>query len=210
MNLMVDIETFSTKPDALIIQIGAALEEYRGQEPADWPTFLVSLNTDTIPLPMEYDVSPETVKWWSQQSQEAKDSLTINREHSVAEMLDQFNWWLESYGFKPSSTGEPQIWANPPTFDLVILRNAYETELVDKPWHYRQERCCRTMWNLFGKSHSLMPPHSLTKHRADHDSVRQLCRVIGAIRHLADKKVWENNNNEVTSVSNKSKSGGIS
>ena len=172
--VMVDLETQATRHDARIISIGACAVSNIYTPPSEWPTFLVS-------IPQEenkgYYVDPDTLKWWSKQGEAAQEALNINSVDSTAAALRDFNTWLESIDFEREQSYNGMIntvWANPPQFDLIILDHAYRLEGIKKPWHYRQERCSRTVWAGRDRSvEPLTPPKNLVKHRADDDALRR-------------------------------------
>ena len=195
--VMVDIETLSSASDAAIVSIGACMfdldkdAEYASPDDA----FIVGVDPDyyTEPCPHpHFRINTRTMKWWSEQSQDAKDSLQINQMSNISDAMDHFYVWLAEQGFEkdshPTKPGAAHIWAKPPSFDLVILRHAAAHcygNTNEVPWHYRQETCARTHAWLFGdivKSTYVGEKHDgllsgLFKHRADHDAVRQ-ARVV--------------------------------
>ena len=189
-DVMVDIETMSSWPTAAVIQIGACTFD----ESSLFLVSVVSTFYDNVPLE-RYHIDPKTVKWWSEQSEEAKASLNMNLVDTPHEALSLFDEWLRSVGFTATREGRPGIWANPPNFDLTILRNAYRVENRRTPWHYRQERCCRTLWREFGDLVPVDPSDDdLIKHRADHDAVRQARsanKILGYIDAATRGKVGD-------------------
>jgi len=181
MQVMIDIETLSTKKNAQIIQIGAVACWDIWKKPSTWREFLVSID-QTPSLP--YDKDPYTVQWWSQQGEAAQASLEMNKVDNIYAALVLFNDWLADIKFEASMRYPVRdtIWANPPSFDCTILDNAYRVESVDKPWTFRQERDSRTLYHTFPGGDSLTPPYNIVKHRADHDAMKQLCGVVGLQR----------------------------
>lgn len=68
-----------------------------------------------------------------------------------------------------------EVWANPPQFDLIILRHLFDECGVKCPWHYRVERDFRT---LKGHAHQLnidyQPAYAnIDKHDALSDAIAQ-------------------------------------
>lgn len=181
-DVMVDIETLSSFNNAAIIQIGACV-----LDDGSWP-FLASVSRKLYHGDPRFGVDLSTVKWWDSQPDAAKDSLRLNRCKSVHRMLNVFANWLGDVGFRYSHDGQPGIWANPPQFDLTILRHAYQAHGLSVPWHYRQERCARTLWRSFGHlvEEEMAPDVSdLIKHRADHDAIRQARGVRAILESLS-------------------------
>ena len=182
-DVMVDIETLASQSNAAIIQIGACTFDEK-------ETFLVNVPEEWYDADqageMNYHVSPSTVKWWEEQGEEARASLRMDPMMSLPVALRSFTGWLSSIGFRSSYSGAPGIWANPPQFDLTILRHAYMTELGGRvPWHYRQERCIRTIWREFKRYSSATSNAGLVAHRADHDAIRQARGAVAILKKLS-------------------------
>ena len=150
-HVMVDIETLSTKKNAVIVSIGAVRFDPRAtlEEPVKLPNWFYSIVG--VPSQQHRHIEPSTLSWWFKQNESARKAVEealVCREHYTA-ALDRFAEWL-------LVGGEPQaIWANSPSFDLVILRDAFEnTELRGStprtcPWSFRAERDFRTLRRLF-------------------------------------------------------------
>ena len=82
-----------------------------------------------------------------------------------------------------------RVWANGPSFDLVILRDAFKGIHMKPIWHFRQERCMRTIMDEareIGATKADLPelPKG-TKHDALDDAVRQAILVSTAHRCIA-------------------------
>ncbi len=173
-HIMIDIETLATNTNAAIIQIGACTFDEKH-------IFLGSVASEHyFESKHDFTVMNKTVEWWESQSEDAKNALRINLEPDLAVLLDKFILWFDHAGFKYSKSGKPGVWANPPQFDLSIIRNALEAHNKPVPWHYRQERCARTIWREFRHKTGKTISEGLIKHRADHDAMRQ-ARSIAAI-----------------------------
>lgn len=177
MRVMIDIETLATRSDAAIVQIGAVAFENGAilGEP-----LLVSIAPEFYEQNREFHVSDQTKAWWAKQSKAARDSLNINKVATVYIALDRMREWFEEIGFNPK---KDEVWANGPQFDLSILRYAASKAYGDDnqvPWHYRQERDCRTLTALAGwvDAEELGDAGlGLVGHRADHDAIKQALRV---------------------------------
>jgi hypothetical protein len=149
---MINIETLSSSGNAAIISIGACafdVNDERKDIAAPCDVFQASVKPSFYRGHPDYDVSEGTIKWWLSQPKEAQDSLRINQQATLRNALDKFEQWLSGVGFKRSSYRDAGcVWANPPQFDLSILRHAYSVERssqADAPWHYMQERDVRTL-----------------------------------------------------------------
>ncbi len=200
-HLMVDIETLSTRSNAAIVSIGACLfnPELEEDEPCAGvlDSFIVGVNPDYY-YTGRFHVDPKTESWWKRQSKEARAGLKINMASTLPLAMDKFTTWIEEQDFvktdMPWKDGSARVWANPPQFDLVILRNAAQHtygSTNDVPWHYRQETCCRTLAYLNPEQARVardtpLITNGLVAHRADHDAIRQ-ARVVQLINRYRNE-----------------------
>lgn len=134
-HVMLDLETMSTRPNAAIVQIGAV--------GFGLPNGIGSSFSRAVSLQSCIDVGlavdGSTIEWWLQQGDEARDAITRDQV-SLTKALEEFGEWFRGHKAK-------FVWANSPAFDCVILRSAYLAATGGRaPFHYRQERCCRTVW----------------------------------------------------------------
>ncbi len=93
--IMIDIETLSTEPNAAILSIGAVLFSVEQKK---------IIRTFTINIKMESSInyghiSPETVQWWMEQPYQAREAFK-NKGHSLLGALD----YAELIGRIPTST----------------------------------------------------------------------------------------------------------
>ena len=218
--IMIDIETLSSAADAAIVSIGACVFDLSpdAEYASAADTFLVGIDPafyNMVSNPFAFTRSHKTIEWWRGQSKEARDSLQINQVPTVGKALKDLEAWMlePATGFirdnRPNLPDSCRVWANPPQFDLVILRNAAKYvygSTNDVPWHYRQETCARTyMWtfqDIAGQAQQGRKTNGLiaglTKHRADHDAVRQarIVQYIANVRRFEDDEGRETNQAE--------------
>lgn len=197
-HIMVDIETYGMPPNGALLQIGAcAFDPDRVQsiEELTADSFLVSVSRkfyEGLKDSGDWCVEPKTVQWWSEQSKAAQDGLELELVSSPREGLMRFANWMQAVEFDvqaKNSTKVPQIWANPPTFDLAILSHGYKVCGIPRPWHYRQEKDARTMmWlteNIAGMyTRVKKETDGLVGHRGDHDAIRQAYYVQLALSRI--------------------------
>lgn len=134
-HVMVDIETMGTSSDSAIISIGAVeFDINTGDTGRDFYRN-VSLESS---MSNGLKVDASTIIWWMDQSDEARLSLrgdSVSLEKALMDLTDFF----------PKGCN---VWANPPSFDLVILKNAYSIIGHKAPWNFRNERCLRTLSSM--------------------------------------------------------------
>lgn len=139
-DVMLDLETFGTRHDAHIVQIGACYFDRMTGEVGE--TF--SMNVGESVLDKRFSIDYSTLKWWMEQSEEARQSLFSN-PHSIMYVLNELNRFLGSPDGRPND--EILIWSHA-TFDMPILMHAYSVCETKCPVPYRNTRDLRTLMDL--------------------------------------------------------------
>lgn len=136
-DLMIDLETLSTRHDAAIISIGACYFDIETGEIGN--TFYQTIAMKDSPY--FGHISADTVRWWLTQNQAARDAVSQpNGQLEINDALAEFDKFR---------LGGSKLWSNGSSFDMVILRNAYARCLWHKtPWEYWEERDTRTIVDL--------------------------------------------------------------
>ena len=166
VNVMVDLETMSTRSNAAICSIGAV--KFEGTKILD--TFYCTVDLKTC-KEAGFHISKETVKWWSEQNKDALRELTRNNI-PLNQALDEFEEW-----FGPKSLC---VWGNGAVFDNTILANAYFLTGREPPWKCWDDRCYRTVKALF--NWVVADPREGTYHNALDDAMHQtkhLIKILG-------------------------------
>lgn len=133
-NVMLDIETLGTSPNSAILQIAVQRFDINSGELGDSANVFVSAQSCIrVGLEMEF----ETISWWMKQ----ENTTIFDREGMPLHVaLNSLNGFI-----KPDDL----VWANSPSFDCRILRNAYAKTEIEVPWKYKNEWCFRTMMALY-------------------------------------------------------------
>ena len=161
MHLMLDLETLSTRHDAVIASIGACLFEPR--EDSILGTFHHAVALASQP---SRHIAGDTVAWWLQQSSKAQQSILIDAT-PLTHVLNRFNRWVCAQHITT-------IWANSPSFDVVILRHAFQELGLTWPFKFWQERDVRTAKDLaFPNGDAPANDATDIKHNALDDAVFQ-------------------------------------
>lgn len=161
-DIMIDLETLATSPDAAILTIGAVKFDPFGRElkePA-MDSFYVRVDLDSC-----HDIglvtNDDTIAWWANQSKEAKDEAfsESNRIHinDAMAQLYKFCW------------GAKRVWSNGATFDIVICEHVYRKVNRAIPWKFWEVRDVRTAFDL--GINPIRPP--VTAHHALEDAWNQ-------------------------------------
>jgi len=180
-SIMVDIETMGNRSSSAITSIAAVEFNDKGDTVSTFYE-LVDLQSS---LDLGLTVDGSTIMWWLQQSEEARVEVTKPGKN-LKEVLYLFRKYLEEVG-----TEETDIWANSPSFDLVIIDNAYKAIGQRKPWSYGGERDVRTVFRLAGLDKNSVPFEG-TVHNAVDDCKHQIKMVLKALEILNGKDKTNN------------------
>ena len=174
-DVMIDLETMGTAPDAAIVSLGAVEMCFDENQLGDHFFGAISLASA---MKANGTVEASTITWWLKQSEQARASITHGAD--LKETLIRFNRWLDYQGTHRTV----RLWGNGATFDNVILRSAYAAVDVQPAWRFRGDMCYRTLKNIF--SDVAPPERTGVHHNALDDALYQaehmLC-IVNALRH---------------------------
>ncbi len=187
-HISLDLEAFSTKPYATIIQIGAVefnIGDLRESvPPALGATFKVNIDAKSSAA-VGCVVDGDTIKWWNDQSDEAKASV---RDPSIRLTFEKA---MRAFATFVEGTGARYVWGNGATFDCSRLSEAYELSNVERPWHYKGDQDLRTLRHsvkLLGRKIPPLPIQDdpeFVKHDGLWDAKSQAQEIQYAYRELA-------------------------
>ena len=137
-DVMIDIETAGNGPRAAVVAIAAVLfDPMRGEELSYFYERVLPSNAQK-----HGDVDIDTMLFWAMQNDSVRDAA-FGGQMKLPRVLHLFQvWWAEN------ATNVDRVWANGPSFDLVILENAFQAVGKQHPWDFRSARCCRTICDL--------------------------------------------------------------
>lgn len=169
-DLMIDIETLSVDPRAAIASIAAVqFNALTGEFIPD--TFYEEI--DHAALPPQFHVDPKTIAWWAKQP----TPMPLGTTDLKTACQRLFPFMLQ---YAPS-----RIWANSPSFDLVILKHAFAYYKLDWPIPFWCERDVRTLKDL-----AKIPNDFLPTHGALADCFSQIRTVCDGYRALNPVTLW--------------------
>lgn len=176
-DLMVDIETMSTKSNAALVSIGACM--FNLKENVIGPKKYIVVDHYNC-FEHGLDQNMDTMQWWSRQSPEAQAVFSDPNKVELPEALQALTQFIvDNKGF-----GQVQAWGNGATFDNVILQNAYDAVKLERPWAFWADRDVRTLVQLGKDLHNFNPKSDMlfegVAHNAADDAVHQAkyCNVI--------------------------------
>ena len=137
-DLMLDLETMGSGPNAAIIAIGAVFFDVDSGQIGEKFYQVVDLE-GSVKLGGEMD--PATVLWWLRQSDDARAAFAIKGEQIVI-VLANFHQFIQ----RNSLVDQVRVWGNGASFDNVILASAYRNCAdFPQPWKFWNDRCYRTV-----------------------------------------------------------------
>lgn len=132
MNCMLDLETLSTKQNAVVVSIGACLFNMDGIR----DEFYSVLEIDDQ-IKSGRSIDGDTLAFWMKQSEEARQVFREFKTDTTQTLLD-FGTFI--HGFYNLT-----VWGNGAAFDNSILSSLYSDFGVDLPWKFYNDRCYRTV-----------------------------------------------------------------
>jgi len=163
MDIMIDIETLATTPDAVVLSIGAVeFDPLSGETGKTFYRNLLQVD--------QYcrNVDKDTLKWWEKQSSKARAALMRPAPSNCREALRDLKEFCKD---------ATRLWANSPQFDLTILANLGDEMGVQDMWPYWKATDFRTLKALAQLSgRSVAKPK--VSHHALEDCFSQITQVV--------------------------------
>ena len=138
---MLDIETLSTRPESVVLTLGAVKFDPFNDEVNTDNGLYIRIDVDEQ-LQLGRHVQQLTVDWWGTQPEDVREEALGEHERtSLNKTIDQLNKFL---------VGADNIWCQGPAFDIVILENIYRQQGWPTPWQFWQIRDSRTLFGVHG------------------------------------------------------------
>lgn len=173
-DVMFDLETLGSSPGCAILSIGAVKFDRKKGTLGDG--FYVSVDLQSC-LDLGLKVEADTFYWWLDQATEARAALLKDRANlSVAIMA--LNHFLAK-----DAEGDYCVWSHGASFDLPVLKMAYNACGMTTPWKFRDERDTRTILDL---AKMKMEKHPHLAHHALVDAEMQaktICKALAGYQH---------------------------
>lgn len=167
-HLMIDLETLSLQPNAVVFQAGVVVFDETGNMSTK-----IRYDLDILPqIMIGRHFDPETQKWWMEQP---ASSWVARNRFSVNQFIFETNRMIEEFDIR-------FVWANSPSFDCVILRSLAKEFAVDLKWDFRSEMDVRTLKSMNGILG--LPPEE--KRETTHDSLKDCIDQVLKVVHYMD------------------------
>lgn len=178
-HLMIDIETLSTQPNAVICAIGAVFFEPSTGKIG--PSFYQTIDPRTSQNCGAH-ISADTVMWWLKQDKEPISELVDARSHELDVVLDLSAFIEDTF---PETTRKSlKVWCKGGSFDFPIIKSAFERSSIQglptPPWHYWNECCFRSLLAVAGVIGYAPHPRRSVAHNALTDAIyqaEQVCEI---------------------------------
>lgn len=186
-HVSLDLETLCRRPGGVILTIGATVFDPQTGR-IDEDSFYAVLSAREQ-IRAGCTVDPDTVAWWMEQSDEAKNEVYMSLRDEYADKLTPVPGVLAAFADWCYSKAERVImWGNGPDFDNAMLQSLYDRVGLRAPWEYWNSDSVRTIARTAKPLGWTKPPRAGTHHHALHDSRYQaevVCSANGHIRKLA-------------------------
>lgn len=176
-NVMLDFETWGTRPGAALRSIGAVMFDPHGS--GHGAEFYANIE-DASCLDAGMHKEDGTVAFWNgpKVTQQARDSLLVN-QRPVKEVAVDFNGWFKR-------NRGVFVWGQGASFDPVLWEATMYMLKMSAPWKYWDIRCTRTAYDMGGFN-----PFSVKRagifHNALDDSKHQVVCVQRAYAKVAGR-----------------------
>jgi len=179
-NIVLDIETLSTKPNAAICSIGAVAIDIETVTVRD--TFYTNVDWKNSIRRYGRSADRRTQEWWKAQNQEIWEDMQ-QEQQSLPQMCTAFRTWCKKVKGKD---GAISMWGNGAAFDNVIVASAFDACEIPAPWHFRYDRCYRTLKGLYPEIAEPELEEGAVKHHAMHDAMHEARHLCLIIKHMQE------------------------
>lgn len=169
-DIMVDIESLSTAPDACILSIGAVRFNIETGEALSRENYFYQTIDIDSNLAAGRRIDGRTIAWWMDQSQAAQAAVFSEQNAlMLGDALVAFSRYLRAVPFD-------RIWCRGAAFDFPAIESACRHFTMPVPWPYYAVRCQRTLEDMASAD---KPSRDNTPHNALDDAIYQAyCAII--------------------------------
>ena len=169
---MIDIETLSLKPDALVLQVAGAKFDPFGNKGSTSDEFCFKLNYEEQKEIRAVDDS--TIQWWSRQDPDVIDKVFPSEDDPgmpVMDFLKKLKKWCSNC----------EVFWSQGSLDYIVLNNLHDQYSVSIPWKFWQCHDSRTILSRFRKD-----PRNMNSDNR-HDAVDDCRQQISGLQLAYDK-----------------------
>ena len=139
--VMLDLETLGTRPDCVIMTLGAVKFDPFNPDREPGPGIYLRMDLGEQ-LALGRTVDDSTITWWAEQDARVRaEAWEGSDRSSIQELKRELNRFL---------VGVDEIWSQGPVFDIAILEDLYRSQNWGFPWYFWQIRDSRTLFKVHG------------------------------------------------------------
>lgn len=167
---MIDIETMGKGSKAAIVSIAMVFFSLKDAKGVG-TTYSANIKLQSS-LDAGLKVDGDTIEWWLTQDEEARKNLLSYRKPLI-DVLEEVATVIKY------ENPNVKVWGNGASFDLAILKDAFDAVNIPLPWKFFNERDVRTLVDFAPHIKKDMPFDGV-KHDAFADCLHQIkyCRAI--------------------------------
>lgn len=176
----IDLETLGTSPNSKILSVGVVAV---CAETGETLKFYSGCSIDSQE---DRTASASTLKWWEDQSAEARQALDYAKSPecpTLRDALTALTGWIGKLG----ETHTVYPWGNGSDFDVAMLNHAFDSNGMARPWGFRNVRDMRTLYDItlrFGMDIKGNAPKVGTAHNALDDAQFQANVIMESLRQI--------------------------
>ncbi len=164
-NVMLDLETWGKSPGCAIRSIGAVeFDPISGEVGAEFYANVDDESCKVVGLVKD----PDTVKWWDDQPQQARDALK-EKKQDIVTISHNFTAWFR--GVRGMF-----VWSQGANFDEPIMSAVFRATGMKTPWRFYNARDTRTVYDV-----ARFDPRSVRRTGTHHnalDDARHQVRLV--------------------------------
>ena len=167
-HIMCDIESLGTRVGSVVLSVAFVRFE-------DHASLSLNLNVPEQQA-LGLEINPATVEWWRDPSRSEAWAAATTNAYPLSIALPHIAAWIAW-----AQAGRPlRLWCHGASFDAPLLQDVYRAAGLPIPWHYRDVRDTRTLYDLAGVD--------LSEHRdgSDHVALVQTRAAQFALSRLAE------------------------
>ncbi len=182
-----DIETLGSVGSPVVLSIGLYHMKDEIEEESDPKRlFIANIDIDSC-LEVGLTVSGSTLKWWFEQSDEARKALFVPQpRHLKYTIIVLGEWFRSKIQSSTRRKDEIKIWSHS-TFDIPVLNNACNAVGLKMPWSFKDTRDLRTI--VDGLELTELKRGHVLEHTCGWDAFAQGQQVLEALKIKEDYKL---------------------